>query len=162
VLASVLYVWLRLRRGRVPDIESLSSDRSAPNDPLMAEGALAADTALPFARNIAAIGRAARADGRIVVLMTLPAGPAVVEPFWRHGIAENNALLRELCTRHGFLLADAEQAFAGRPELAAAFVDLVHLKPPGNRAKAELVADALAGWLDELDSGDARAPAAPR
>jgi lysophospholipase L1-like esterase len=91
--------------------------------------------------------------------MTMPTSPtAAIDAFWRYGIAENNQHLRELCAELGVRLADAERAFAARPELSGQFLDLVHVQPPGNQAKAELVADALADWLGSLSKEDARPP----
>lgn len=160
---SNLYVYYRLRGGRAPDIEAVSTDSSGPKVPELAEGRLPHETSLSFRRNIAAIARAARADGRQVVLMTMPTSPrADVLPFWRHGIEENNQHLCELCSEHGCLLVDAAQAFRSRPELNEQFIDLVHLQAPGNQAKAELVAEALSSWISSLSTEDARPPVKTR
>jgi lysophospholipase L1-like esterase len=159
VRASDLYLHLERRAGGIPDIISLTTDRSAPPDPWMSQGKLDPKTALPFRRNVLQIARAATGERCRVVLMTLPTGPApIVGDFWRYGIAEHNQHLRDLCTEHGFVLVDAAQAFESRPELARHFLDLVHLDPDGNRAKAECVADALTDWLEGLPREGARPP----
>jgi lysophospholipase L1-like esterase len=159
VRVSDLYLHLQLRSGRAPEILDITSDRSGPREPLLAEGKLPHETSLAFRRNILSMARSARADGREAVLMTLPTSPSVeIGAFWRYGVAENNQHLRELCAEHGFRLVDADAAFAARRELDAAFLDLVHLDPAGNQAKAELVADALADWVARLSPEGARAP----
>jgi lysophospholipase L1-like esterase len=128
----------------------------------MQEGKLPPATSLPFRRNIENIARDAHADGRVVVLMTLPVCTAVnYGKFWNYGIDENNQHLRDLCAEHGYLLADAAKAFEARPELQSEFIDMVHLKPAGNRAKAEVVADALADWAAHLSPEGARPPREP-
>jgi lysophospholipase L1-like esterase len=160
VRASYLYTYLERRAGGVPDILSLTT-ASGPSEPLLEKGELPRASSLAFRRNVRDIARAARADAREVLLMTLPCGPAEVRgDFWRSGIAEHNQHLRELCAEHGLLLCDAAEAFAARPELGAHFRDLVHLDPQGNRVKAELAADALAGWVAALPEDGAREPPA--
>jgi lysophospholipase L1-like esterase len=157
VRGSDLYVYYRLRAGRAPDIRLVSTDLSGPKEPLMDEGKLPHETSLPFRRNIASIARSAQADGRLVLLMTMPSSAsASVGEFWRYGIEENNRHLRELGAELGLVLVDAAQAFQARPELEQQFTDIVHLKPPGNQAKAELVADALASWIASLSQEGAR------
>jgi lysophospholipase L1-like esterase len=159
VSASRLYLYLRLKGGHAPEILDVCADRSGPKEPLMARGELPHGTSLAFRRNVLSIARSARDEGRTVVLMTLPTSPtADIGAFWRYGVHENNQHLRALCAEHGYLLADAEQVFAARPELAAEFIDLVHVQPQGNRAKAEIVAEALTGWLDGLSKEGARPP----
>jgi lysophospholipase L1-like esterase len=156
---SSLYLRLRLRDGKTPGITEVSTVGLEPAEPMLKEGKLPHETSLAFRRNIASIARAAAADGRVVVLMTLPASPtAKLDAFWHYGIAENNTHLRELGAAHGYLLADADEHFRAHPELAEHFLDAVHLQPPGNQAKAELVADALAGWTAALAPVDARPP----
>jgi len=159
VRVSKLYVYMQLRGGKAPEILDVTTDRSGPKEPLLAEGRLPHETSLAFRRNILSIARSARDDGREVVLMTLPTNPSIrIDAFWRYGVAENNRHLRELCAENGFRLVDADAAFAARRELDAAFLDLVHLGPAGNQAKAELVADALADWIARLSPEDARPP----
>jgi len=161
VRCSNLYLYLQQRGGKAPEILDVTTDRSGPKEPLLAEGSLPHATSFAFRRNILSIARSARADGHEVVLMTLPTSPSVeIGAFWRFGVAENNQHLRELCAEHGFRLADADTAFRARSELDAAFLDLVHLQPAGNQAKAELVADALADWVASLSPEDARPPQA--
>ena len=159
---SDLYLYLETRGEQLPDIRSLTS-APGPTEPLTEAGTLPYASSLPFRRNVLAIARAARGDGSEVVLMTVPTGPAeIAGGFWRYGIAEHNQHLRELCAEHGFLLADAARAFEARVDLASHFIDLVHLDPDGNRAKAELVADTLAPWLDTLAAEGVRRPAEPQ
>jgi lysophospholipase L1-like esterase len=159
VRVSDLYLHLQLRSGRAPEILDVTSDRSAPKEPMTAEGKLPYATSLAFRRNILSIARSARDDGREVVLMTLPMSPTVnYGAFWRYGIAQNNRHLRELASEHELRLADADRAFEARPELAAEFTDSVHLQSAGNLAKAELVADALADWVTGLAPEGARPP----
>ena len=160
VRCSNLYLYLQLRGGKAPEILDVTTDRSAPKEPMTAEGKLPHATSFAFRRNILSIARSARADGSEVVLMTLPTNPVCkIGAFWPYGIAENNQHLRELCSEHGLLLVDADAAFRARPELAAEFLDVVHLQPAGNQVKAELVADALAEWVGKLSPVGARAPA---
>jgi lysophospholipase L1-like esterase len=156
---SRLYAYFRLRDGKAPEILDVSTDRSGPKEPLIAEGKLPFETSLAFRRNLRNIALSAQGAGTTVVLMTMPTGPnVVIGAFWRHGIQQNNQHLRELSAEHGFLLADAARAFEGRPELAQEFIDLVHLEVAGNRAKAELVAEVLAGWVAALPPEGARPP----
>jgi lysophospholipase L1-like esterase len=155
---SLLYSYLRLRAGRAPHVLDVCTDRDAPFEPLMKEDRLPPETSLPFRRNVRTIARSAAADGAVVVLMTQPDGSKPCREFWRYCMREHNEHLRELCREHGFVLADAEQVFAARPELEAEFSDLVHLEPAGNQAKAEIVADALAAWLATLSPEGARPP----
>ena len=123
----------------------------------MKEGKLPHETSLAFRRNIASIARSARDDGRLVLLMTMPASPGANDgEFWRYGIEENNQHLRELSAELGLVLVDAAQAFQTRPELGEQFTDIVHLLPPGNQVKAELVANALSSWIASLSPEGAR------
>lgn len=157
VRASDLYVGLRLRRTGPPELTDVCT-RAGPREPLLAEDRLPPETALPFRRNLLSIARAARADGALVVLMTLPCAAERQAPIWATGIAENNRQLRQLAASEGLLLADAERLFDERPELAAHFLDGVHLDPAGDRAKAELLERTLTPWLDSLPAEGARAP----
>lgn len=158
---SDLYVYLRLRGGKAADILTASTYPLGPIEPLLAEGKLPHATSLAFRRNIENIALSAARGGTTVMLMTLPTGPAEVRAFWRYGVAENNQHLRELCAEHGFLLVDAARAFEARPDLTVHFKDMVHLEVPGNRFKAELVAEALSSWLAALPTEGARPPAMP-
>jgi lysophospholipase L1-like esterase len=156
---SKLYVYLRSRAAGVLTIQRVSTYPNETKEPLVAEGKLPRATSLAFRRNMLSIARDARANGSEVVLVTLPTRtPFEIGEFWRYGIAENNEHLRELAAEHGFVLVDAARAFEARPELTEEFSDLVHLSPEGNRAKAEVVADALAGWIAGLSSEGARPP----
>jgi len=162
---SDLFVQLNLWRVGRTDILAASTypARATELEPLMSEGKLPHETSLPFRRNIESIATHAAGRGVRVVLMTMPYRPGIQsEPFWRYGIDENNQHLRELAAEHGFVLADAQRAFAAQPELAAHFRDLVHLDVAGNQAKAELLADTLAPWLAELSLEGARPPAAEK
>lgn len=158
LVRSDLYLYFQMRGGHAPEILDVTTNPLRELEPLLSEGKLPRATSLPFRRNILSIVRSARADGREVVLLTLPPGPAIQGEFWRYGIAENNQHLRDICAEQGLRLADAERVFAARPELAAQFVDGVHVEPPGNRVKAELVADALADWTAKLSPDGARPP----
>jgi len=161
VRCSDLYVFLRLRAGYETNIMNLTS-KPGPREPLMSENRLPFRTSVAFRRNIASIARDARADGHQVLLMTLPTGPeADTYPTWCCGIEQNNKHLRYLAEKQGYLLADAALAFQARPELQEHFIDLVHLDPEGNQAKAELIADALQGWLAQLSPEGARSPKRP-
>ena len=144
--ASDLYLWLRLRRGSVPNIQALTSHprRPAPReegDPLPLE------TSAPFTRNLACIARDARHQGARVVCMTMPYEIALVagEPRpWRQGLDQLAEAVRALARDEGLELVDAARAFEERAaELRPEFLDLVHLQPPGNRVKAELLADRI-------------------
>jgi lysophospholipase L1-like esterase len=159
VRCSDLYLYLQLKGGKAPEILDVCTDHSGPTEPLLKEGKLPHATSFTFRRNILSIARSARANGSEVVLMTLPRNPVCkIGDFWPFGIAENNQHLRELASENGYRLADADEAFRARPELAAQFIDVVHLQPPGNRVKAEVIADALADWVKGLSSEGARPP----
>lgn len=159
VRCSDLYLFFWLRGGGSPDVNDVCTDRSAPAEPLLAQGRLPGATSLAFRRNVLSIARSARGAGLEVVLMTLPTSPETdIAAFWRYGVAENNQHLRELCAQHGLRLADADQAFRARPELADQFLDLVHAQPQANQVKAELVADTLADWVAALPAADAQPP----
>jgi len=159
---SDLYLLLRLRGG-APTLGDVATRGDAPFAPSSDETGHAPETALPFRRNILSIAESARARGALVVLMTLPTGPHRPDLLvWRADIAQHNAHLRTLAGEHGYLLADAEQAFAARPALAAQFTDIVHLEPEGNAAKAQVVAATLVGWLAGLDREGRPPPPKPR
>jgi lysophospholipase L1-like esterase len=116
------------------------------------DGSFPAETAEPFARNVRSIGRSAESQGAAVCLMTMPCRPpGGTNDFasFRVGMEEHNQILRRLCQENGWLLADAASSFPQSPDLDSEepFLDLVHLRPVGNDAKAKLVAAALlAGW----------------
>lgn len=107
-----------------------------------------AESGEPFARNVRSIGESVVADGGAVCLLTMPAKPTDdPEHFasFRVGIAMHNDLLREIALETGWILADADLGFPTDPDVdGAAFLDLVHMTPDGNRAKASLVAGRLA------------------
>lgn len=156
---SRLYLHLRMRGGKVPDMVELTSESNGPREPEIEQGTLPRETSLPFRRNVLEIAHSAQESGCTVVLMTMPQNPnANVSESWRYGVRENNQTLRELAREQGCLLADAEEVFGARPQLAAEFLDFVHLSSGGNLAKAEIVADALAGWIAGLESDGAREP----
>ncbi|MSR63424.1 MAG: SGNH/GDSL hydrolase family protein [Planctomycetes bacterium] len=160
---SNLFVLLRLRTSPAPSILSVSSYPDLPWEPLLAEGRLPHETSFPFRRNMSSMARSAAANGALVVLMTLPPrpGPMAIGEFWRYGIEENNQHLHDLAAEQGFLLADAERHFVAHPELAAQFLDVVHLEVAGNQAKAELLVATLEQpWLAGLSSEGARPPSA--
>lgn len=126
-------------------------------------GELAPEGRDAFRRNVASIARDAVAGGATVGLVTLPLAPrerfdaASLEP-WRAGIAEHNAVLRELAAEGGFLLIDlAREAEAGHALLDGAWIDLVHLTPDGNLWKALAIGAALTeGWAPLAELADAR------
>jgi lysophospholipase L1-like esterase len=160
-LASVsnLYVLWRLRAGKAPGLNEISTVSGGAPEPLLEEGKLPHETSLAFRRNVRNLVRSAHGEGCTVVLMTLPGNPAQSHgAFWTYGIAENNEHLRELAREEGTLLADAAREFDARAELQAQFIDGVHLEGPGNQVKAELLAEALAEWIAALPSEGARAP----
>jgi len=162
VQCSSLYVYGQLHDGPPMTIVSVSSDLNGPKDPLFAEGRLSHSTSFTFRRNIRSIAHDARADGRLVVLMTMPGSKNKMPgEIWRFGIEENNQHLREVADEDDFLLADAAEVFRARPELEAEFSDGVHLSPAGNQVKAELLADTLSGWVASLPTDEVRPPEDP-
>lgn len=147
-----------------PDMMALCS-RPGPIEPAMKAGRLPPETALPFRRNIQSIGEGARSAGAVVALMTMPIQPELGNgnPCWAYGVGQHNQHLRELCSERGYLLVDAERVFAERTELAREFLDICHLSPAGNRAKAQAVcAVLLAEWVPTLASEGARRPRSRR
>jgi lysophospholipase L1-like esterase len=147
LVASDLYLWLRLRRGAVPNIMTVTSAPQRRFKPTP-DGLLPPETARSFARNLASIARDAKASGTRVVLMTMPARPELLAPsivaLWRDGLDQHARLVRELCAREGYDLVDAALAFEEHAaELDVEFLDTVHLSPTGNAFKAKLLADCL-------------------
>ena len=146
---SDFYLYLQTRTGPV-ELRDVCTRQNALFEPLLQENRFAPGTSLPFRRNMLSIAQSARAQGALVVLMTLPARFKENEVTWKLGVDEHNGHLRELCREHGFLLADADQLFAARPQLQEEFLDGVHLAPGGNLAKAKLVESTLAPWVAGL------------
>jgi lysophospholipase L1-like esterase len=138
------YAWYAARLD-VPEIKDVVVDRDQaawiwPN------GTPPPETAAPFRRNLRSLGADAEAEGSGVVLATMPidrdledADGADTRP-WVRGIREHNAIVRALAAERSWTLADLE---ALAPELRGHFLDLVHLDPDGNRAKAQAVAEAI-------------------
>jgi lysophospholipase L1-like esterase len=153
---SDVYLYLRLQREGVPNITELTCVPGMPDEPLMLEGRLPAESARPFVRNIASIAASARALGATVVLVSMPTSPTPGDAggAWLYGTAENNANLARLAADEGYLFVDAARHFAERvEELGPEFLDLVHLTGRGNAVKARLVADVLVReWLPRIPS----------
>lgn len=136
---------------------SLQSQTQRPMPPV--DEALAHLDATPpsgFAENLEAAVRLARDAGCQVWLLTEPyldvpafAGPTEearrLEAGYRRGLLEHNALIREIAARTGAGLVDLDQMM---PREHAYFSDPIHMTVPGNRVKAELVANAIAADLD--------------
>jgi lysophospholipase L1-like esterase len=143
LVRSELYLFARFRGAGVPTIVQLTSTPMRPG----LEPRLEPETSAPFVRNLRSIARDARGRGARVVLMTMPHQPdyAGSRPdLWVDGLQEHNALVRELAAAESLDLVDAAAVFAERAdELGKEFIDLVHVQPAGNRAKAELLADFL-------------------
>ncbi len=100
-----------------------------------------------FRRNLATLAGIARAHGVAVVMVsnTVDEGgkwtPADLMP----GMAEHNAVIREVCAQHGALFIDLDAVYpkgADVPE-GGLFIDPVHNNAAGSRLKARIVADAL-------------------
>jgi len=148
---SDLYVHLRARV--IPNIMELSNRPASAWDPGLMRGELDPASARYFRRNVETLAADARTQGAEVVLMTMPLNPDLTSPevrVFHHGVAQHNALLRELCAEHGYLLADAERDFAQRGGLARQFLDIVHVKPKGNALKAQSALQAMRPWLRTL------------
>jgi lysophospholipase L1-like esterase len=117
-----------------------------PNGPLRdGGGTLPPETAVAFRRNVETIAEHVRLHGGHAVLATVPYDPqAVGLAVYRNGIDDNNRILRELCRKDGFILADVDARGRERPGgTHPFFLDLVHMTPEGNRFKAEVIADAV-------------------
>ena len=88
-------------------------------------------------------------------LMTLPIcprGDGQHNASFLQAIEEHNRILRELASEHGWTLIDAAARFPTYPGLdqEAVWIDLVHVAPEGNKAKAEMAGEALwEHWLSE-------------
>jgi len=155
-------LYVHLSALETQDIGKLSTTRAGESDPLVREGRFTHETSLAYRRNVRSIAVSAHEQGATVALMTMPvlrnySGPGGA--CWEYGVAEHNQHLRDLCAEEGYLLIDCERVFAERPELQAEFVDLCHLKPPGNQAKAEAAAKVLLeGWVAKLPPDALRAP----
>jgi lysophospholipase L1-like esterase len=156
---SELYLGLRLARADVPDILDVTSTPEGKFDPLVKEKRLDPATAGAFRRNIASIAASARGIGAEVALMTMPLDPGPRTPnlpLWQYGVREHDQHLRKLAAAHGYLLVDAAEAFAQRPQLDREFLDLVHLTPRGNQAKALLLVQVLLErWVPTLPAQSA-------
>jgi lysophospholipase L1-like esterase len=161
VRASDLYLHLRLRKTGEIDIGHLTTTTPEEYEPLMKEDRLPPETARPFRRNVASIAASARGLGARVVFLTVPVQPGFAGPgVWLYGIDEHNRIVADLAREQGYLLVDAARAFDERKdELGAEFKDIVHLRPAGNRVKAELVARALLEhWVPTLPAEGLRPP----
>ena len=146
ILHSDVYArrWLRHRPATLLQATTTEDPGASPFAEL---GYLPPETSGPYRRNLRSIGKGARRIGASVALMTMPAaaaddaeGPGVL----RAGLAEHNDILRTLAAEEGWHLVDAERDFQAQAEtLDPEFLDLVHLGPAGNRAKARLAAEVL-------------------
>jgi len=153
---SDLAAWVQLR-SNVVDIAELTRYPLPGETEFQRNGKLDPATARSFRRNIEAIGDNAQAHGVRVVLMTVPLQPETDETarnsgHFFAGVAEHNAILRDLAGDKGWLLADAAQMDElDHDRRMSLFVTIAHLSPEGNQIKAGYVADALVqDWPAQL------------
>jgi len=154
---SDLYVWLSDLRRNPPTLTDISTTLQPGRYAWNGDG-LPAETAGSFRRNVKTILDHARAQGAEGMLVTMPLDPDLVTDgpsgvgVHLYGALEHNEIMRELCASEGYLLADAAAACAADPgPWAELFIDLVHLVPGGNLAKANVVADVLTReWIPRL------------
>ncbi|MCH2104629.1 MAG: SGNH/GDSL hydrolase family protein [Planctomycetes bacterium] len=118
--------------------------------PVQFEEELSPDTLSGYRENLIRLCRLVRSDGATPVLMTMPysAKAGGMPERWLEtlgdGTADNNAVMEEVSASEGVVLADAAGLFQSDPaEYDKLFADYVHMRPPGNRAKAVLIADAV-------------------
>lgn len=144
VAHSDLYASLVMR-----DVPGITQATSYPTTSRVigADGSLPPETARAFARNVRTVAEHAALRGARVVLLTMPLR-STKNGLWEQTLGfcnrQHNQILRELAAANDWLLVDAERYFGEHLELDGEFLDTGHLKPRGNQAKAELVAEALA------------------
>ena len=109
-----------------------------------ASGRLPPETVGAFRRNVRTIAEQARTHGAQVVLVTMPfdAARAPAFPVFQAGLAEHNAVVRDLAREQTATLVDLA-AEVRASEAAMQFIDLVHMTPAGNRWKAARIAAAI-------------------
>lgn len=150
---SDLWAWFFMRSDRVTINDLTTFPTDALSARVDAQGRCLPETAGAFRRNIESIGISAEARGAGVMLLTMPTDPEgghpTAERVFRETIPEHNRILRELAAQHGWLLSDAALWSRDYPEEAAPhFIDLAHLDPEGNYAKAAVAARTIATqWL---------------
>ena len=87
-----------------------------------------------------------------MTLPTRPGGDGAHPVHWLQAIEAHNQILRDLAAEKGWILIDAAAQFPTHPGLdqEKVWIDLVHVMPEGNVAKAEMAAVALRDhWLSE-------------
>lgn len=148
---SLLYVHLRVERGDL-DLVGSSTRQPAPDaKPVAFEVAQES-----FVRNVRSIGDDVARSGGRVGLVTMPMHPDAdsMAPGIAAGVRKNNQALRLLAHEKGWYVLDLEHGFPLRyPEEQRKenFLDLVHVSPLGNLAKAQLITRELVrlGWADK-------------
>lgn len=154
VTHSDLGAWLFVQKGAPALREATTLPRTGP---WAFDGQrLPIETLAPLERNYRSIAASAALAGGRVLFATLPVEPPQAGrggfEIHRVGIAEHNQLLRRLAEDSGVLCVDLEQAaLALDPaQLAAWFLDIVHVVPEANRWKAEQMAAVLLPELQRL------------
>lgn len=125
---------------------ALATDRPTPEQRGSHDFALHEEGDRVFRRNVELIGDHAAARGAKVGLLTLPYVVRGKRSVYQDGMDRNNQLLRDIAAEKGWLLVDLDRRFREDWTLEQreeTFLDGVHLKPAGNRAKAQYVAEAL-------------------
>ena len=143
---SDLFAASQLRNPAAFDVAAVVT--RTPQGPLRDAGdTLPPETAVAFRRNVQTIAEHVRLRGGRVVLATVPYDPqAASAAVYRNGIDEHNRILRDLAESSGLALADVDARGRARPGgTHPFFLDLVHMTQAGNRFKAEVIADAIAG-----------------
>lgn len=107
-------------------------------------------TAAAFRRNLRSICEGARLRGALPLLTTMPwdrtpdGVPPDIVAIYDKGLAEHDALLRELAAELAVPLVDLSRDWAERgDEVDAFWLDMVHVTGEGNRRKAEAIAEAI-------------------
>ena len=152
---SKLLTWLLMDPKELRNIGYQTTFRHKGVHPFQRTGEFPPGSDHGFRRNIENIGASAESRGTAVMLLTMPYSPVHQDESSRMhvaGMIDHNRILREIAADRGWMLADAEPWPELEPELAnEAFVDLVHLHPSGNAAKARIVADVLMReWIPTL------------
>lgn len=154
---SDLFAYLRFKQIRAWDIRDfVTHNRRAHLRNL--DTTLRPGTDAGFVRNVRTLCDLVKLREGIPILATMPFDQARSEDFpgLILGIEEHNQLLRKHASSAQVLLVDLEKVFRERvEELSTHFLDLCHVEPEGNRAKAQAIADFLgAARLLPMDHED--------
>jgi lysophospholipase L1-like esterase len=136
--------YLQLKRWDIRHLVTRARPELRPGDELL----FSPETSTGFLRNLRTISDLVHLRGGRIVLTTMPGKLDLGEkpnPL-AQALEEQNRLIRELARERGYILVDLATEFeARRDTLEGEFLDICHLTPRGNRFKARILLEALAG-----------------